>query len=406
MMVGEESAFDRVLRPTRSALIAGEFLASSAHIPIAIGLATVLTHPPADWPLVVPALAAGFLQAWVIGVRAERRRPPSLLCNLIGPTLFTLGLLIAGWPAVAQDPLLGVYWIVSVLVGTCQAVGGRLSPAGGEAVLVGEHIVRSLGFVAVFAAISGEPLVFLDQPANRFLVAGTILLGALLGSAAVVARRNQTRLADVAGQLRGYSEMLLGRSALSRVLGREDDLRPRRTRRSVLFADICGFTRWSEERSPEEVLRLLSGVYAAAERASAPHAPSHIKLIGDEVMLFFAEPLAAARAALALREAVEAVLAPACLHIGVGLHHGEVVEGLVGGEQTKTYDILGDTVNTAKRICDQAAPGGILVSFTFYEACRKRLVVHGDQSIVAKGKSASMLVTELIGVEDAAPAAD
>ncbi len=144
---------------------------------------------------------------------------------------------------------------------------------------------------------------------------------------------------------------------------------------------------------------MLDGVYTAAEHACARFKPARTKHTGDEVMMFFAEPVAAAQAALALRDEVEAFLALYGLHVGAGLHHGEVIEGLVGASRTKAYDILGDTVNTAKRVCDNAKPGKIVVTFTFFEACRGRIEIAGDQQLNAKGKSTAILVAELTGMK-------
>ncbi len=60
--------------------------------------------------------------------------------------------------------------------------------------------------------------------------------------------------------------------------------------------------------------------------------------------------------------AVRAPLAAADLAVGAGVHCGPVVEGVLGGEGAKAYDFIGDTVNTAQRLCDAAMPGELLVS--------------------------------------------
>jgi class 3 adenylate cyclase len=320
------------------------------------------------------------------------------LLQLVGCSIYALAVAVVQF-GIPDDPLPWIHLGSSMLVATCLAWARLLSGMAGEGVQVLAHIVRALAVVAVYAAIdAGNPVSFLAEPEHRFLVVGTALLGCALGVAAVVHRRDRARLAAVVAQLKGYSEMLLGRSMLNKAMGSSDDLRPRRTRRSVLFADIRGFTRWSEQHSPEEVLLMLDGVYSAAEAACARFRPARTKHTGDEVMMFFAEPVVAAEAALALREEVGAFLALYDLHVGIGLHHGEVIEGLVGASRTKAYDILGDTVNTAKRVSDHAKPGRIVVTFTFYEACRGRIIIAGDQSITAKGKSSAILVSELTGM--------
>jgi adenylate cyclase len=402
-MPSDESGFDRLLQPTGSALVAAEFFASSAHVPIAIALATILSRPVATWPLVVPLLAGAFIQSWVIGRRLAGGAHAGFFANLIGVLLFTIGLAVSEGASLVTEPFLQIYWCTSLLVGGGQSIGWRLPRLWSDGLLVLEHILRSLGVVAVYAAVDGTLGAFLDDPGHRFLATATALFGLALGIAAVMHRRDRVHMAEVAERLRGYSEMLLGRSMLTRAMGRDDDLRPRRTRRSVLFADIRGFTKWSEMRSPEEVLHMLNGVYGAAEAACAPFTPARAKHTGDEVMMFFAEPMVAARAAIALRDAVGAFLAVYDLHVGVGLHHGDVIEGLVGAVKTKAYDILGDTVNTAKRVSDHAKPGCIVVTFTFFEACRGRITIAGDQRINAKGKSSEVLVAELLAVSDPGP---
>lgn len=404
-MVGDDSGIGRLFQPQRSHMAAAEFLGSSGQIPIAIALATLLARPMSTWPLVVPLLAGAFVQSYAIAVRAQRRLPQSFLLNLIGVGLFTLGLACTDFPGLLHDPFLGVYWAASLAVGCCRRLGPALPVTGAEVAIIAEHVLRSLGMVGIYAALSDELAGFLSVAEHRFLAAAMALLGVALGIGAVLRLRDHVRLEEVAGRLRGYSEMLLGKSVLSRAMGRDDDLRPRRTRRSVLFADVRGFTKWSEPRSPEEVLLMLDGVYTAAEHACAPFHPERTKHTGDEVMMFFSDPLDAARAAIALRDEVGAFLGLYGLHVGIGIHHGDVIEGLFGSVKTKAYDILGDTVNTAKRVSDHAKPGCIVVTFTFYEACRGRISIASDQRINAKGKSSEILVAELVGVGQAEPPA-
>ncbi|MEK7414407.1 MAG: adenylate/guanylate cyclase domain-containing protein [Planctomycetota bacterium] len=394
---------DQFLRPTRSALIASEFFSSSAHVPIIIGLATLCTRPVSMWPMVIPLLAGAFVQAWVIGGRVHRGLNPSFAANLIGVALFTVSQLVTNWNDLGNDALLPIYWGVSLIVAACQEFQPRMHAVWSEISVIIEHLARSMAIVAVYAVVvvSHTGLFgFVLVREHLYLVSATLLLGLALGMADVMHRRDRLRLGKVVIQLRTYSEMLLGRTMLNRAVGKDDQLKPRRTRRSVLFADIRGFTRWSEERNPEEVLLMLNGFYVAVEDTCARFRPAKTKHTADEVMMFFAEPIEAARAAMALREVAGSFLQPYGLHVGIGVHHGDVIEGLVGAARTKAYDILGDTVNTAKRICDHAQPGQIMVSFTFYEAGRGRVQVGGDRAFQAKGKTAAVLVAELIGLSD------
>ncbi len=401
-MAEGEPGIDALLRPSRAACVAAEFFNATAHVPVTIALATLLAQSVADWPLLVPLLAGAFLQAWLIGARQHSGKAPEVLLHLIGAAIYAATLATANWQNWWSDSFMLVYAGSSLLIVVCMWVGLRLPGLVGEGAQVAANVVRALAVVAVYAVVASDDAGrFLVEPENRFLVVGIAMLGLALGVSGVVHRRDRTRLAEIAARLRQYSEMLLGQSRLHRAMGREDDLRPRRTRRSVLFADIRGFTKWSESRTPEEVLLMLDGVYGAAEQACAPFKPARTKHTGDEVMMFFSEPLAAAQAALALRKEVGSFLALYSLHVGIGLHHGEVIEGLVGASRTKAYDILGDTVNTAKRVSDHARPGGIVVTFIFFEACRGRIEIASDQRINAKGKSSAILVAELVGLKPA-----
>lgn len=398
-MRDEPSGLHALIRPGRGACIAGEFFAASAHVPMAIALGLLLARPAGSWPLVLPLMLGALLQAWLIGSRGHAERPVNPALQLVGAGSFAGAMAAADWSGWLGDPLVRLYAGASLLLAGLAWVDRPGRGIAGEAACIAQHVVRALAVAGVYAVVaSGHPGHFLAEPEHRYLTAGIALLGVALGVSAVVARRDRARLEALAEKLGAWSEMLLGKSRLHRAVGREDDLRPRRTRRSVLFADIRGFTKWSETRPPEEVLLMLDGVYAAAEHAAAPFTPVRTKYTGDEVMMFFSEPLAAASAALALRDEVGAFLAIYGLHVGVGLHHGEVIEGLVGGAKTKAYDILGDTVNTAKRVSDHAGPGRIVVTFTFYEATRGRIEIAGDQRINAKGKTSVVLVAELVGV--------
>ena len=107
---------------------------------------------------------------------------------------------------------------------------------------------------------------------------------------------------------------------------------------------------------------MLNGFYEATEASVAPFWPIRIKYTADEALLVFAEPALALAAARALREALVPHLAPFGLSAGFGIHAGPVIEGLLGSESVKAFDVLGDTVNVAKRLCDAASGGEILVS--------------------------------------------
>jgi class 3 adenylate cyclase len=394
---------------TRAGCVAREYFANSAHLPVVLALYAVCTRP--GWglltdPCLIPALAAGFVQAFVVGSRTWRGLPTGVWGDLLGPLLFAPAVFVVDPAAFLARPEPLLYALFALILACLRTIREHADGLAADALLVAAGVVRALVPLSVYLLIermhSGS--ISLAEPSHAFLAAASLLLGLILGAAQAAGRREHAQLVAVAGQLREYSELLLGRTMLARALGGERELVPTRAQRTVVFADIRGFTRWSEPRPPEEVLAMLNGLYEAAEHACAPFHPVRTKFTADEILVYFPDPLDGARAALALRDAAGAFLAPYGLHVGIGMHHGPVIEGLLGARRTKAYDILGDVVNTAKRICDLATAGKIIVSFACYEASRGQLVVSTGQQASAKGKSSVLIIAELIGVAGQPPA--
>jgi PAS domain S-box-containing protein len=142
---------------------------------------------------------------------------------------------------------------------------------------------------------------------------------------------------------------------------------------TTVFADIRGFTPFAETTEPEVLVSVLNRYLAAAAEAILNEEGTIDKFLGDAVMAWFNAPipqpdhtLRAVRAALAVQAAVARLheeLEPQFrLSFGVGIHCGEAVLGLVGTEKSLNYTAIGDSVNTAKRLQENAAPGQILIS--------------------------------------------
>jgi adenylate cyclase len=179
---------------------------------------------------------------------------------------------------------------------------------------------------------------------------------------------------------------------------------------TTLFADIRGFTSFSENLDPETLVSVLNRYLAAAADAILSEQGTIDKFMGDAVMAWFNAPipqadhaLRAIRAALGIRRAVEQLKdeIPSELQrsFGVGIHYGEVVLGLVGTETRLEYTAIGDSVNTAKRIQENSQAGQILISAEVYKQLEQVLLVKPVTPIVAKGKRLPLEVYELIGLK-------
>ncbi|MGZ4443822.1 MAG: adenylate/guanylate cyclase domain-containing protein [Nocardioidaceae bacterium] len=140
---------------------------------------------------------------------------------------------------------------------------------------------------------------------------------------------------------------------------------------SVLFADLQGFTMYSEGHEPEAVTAMLNEYFAAAVPAvTTPYGGEVDRIIGDALMVTFNKrgdqhdhARRAAGAGLALQAAAASVAErhPDWPRFRVGINTGPVSVSLLGTGGGRTHTVIGDTVNTASRIEGQAPPGGVAI---------------------------------------------
>ena len=179
---------------------------------------------------------------------------------------------------------------------------------------------------------------------------------------------------------------------------------------TVLFADIRGFTSFSEKQSPEELVSVLNQHLAAAAEAVLAEEGTIDKFLGDAVMAWFNAPipqkdhtLRAVRAAIALRGAIQKLHkklpAAAQLDFGVGIHYGEAILGLIGTERRLEYTAISDAVNTTKRIQENAARNQILLSKEAYERVKDDVEVKAYMPLNVKGKTHPIDVYEVLGLK-------
>lgn len=184
----------------------------------------------------------------------------------------------------------------------------------------------------------------------------------------------------------------------------------KRTQITVLFADIRGFTSFSEKLDPVQLVTILNQYLAAAADAVLAQEGTIDKFLGDAVMAWYNAPIPqpdhAARAvltALAIRSAIEklqiSLPVESRLSFGVGIHYGEAVLGLVGTEKRLEYTAIGDCVNTAKRIQENSLPGQILISAEVYQLVADLVKALPVAPVQAKGKSQPIEVYEVIGLQ-------
>ncbi len=179
---------------------------------------------------------------------------------------------------------------------------------------------------------------------------------------------------------------------------------------TVLFADVRGFTAYSEKHTPEELVAVLNRYLAAAAEAVLANEGTVDKFLGDAVMAWFNAPLPqpdhtlrAVKTALGIRDAVAKLHAemPKETHLdfGVGIHYGDAVLGWIGTERRLEYTAIGDSVNTSKRIQENSAKNQILMSRDAYERVKDQVDVSPFAPIAAKGKTQPVEVYEVLGLK-------
>lgn len=178
---------------------------------------------------------------------------------------------------------------------------------------------------------------------------------------------------------------------------------------TTLFADLRGFTSLAEQIDPEILVSVLNHYLGAAAEAILAEGGTIDKFMGDAVMAIFNAPLTqtdhtlrAVRASLHMRSIArscqEELFPQVRLSFGIGIHYGEAVLGLVGTEQRLEYTAIGDSVNTAKRLQENAAPGQVLLSAQAFAQVSQLVSARLIEPIVAKGKKEPLQVYELISV--------
>jgi class 3 adenylate cyclase/tetratricopeptide (TPR) repeat protein len=179
---------------------------------------------------------------------------------------------------------------------------------------------------------------------------------------------------------------------------------------TVLFGDLSDFTSWSEDLDPERVGAVTDRVLAALAGAVKTFGGHVDKLTGDGIMAVFGAPVAheddaerAVRAALSMQRAVRRVLddergGGAPVGLRVGLNTGEVVAGIQAAIE---YTVIGDTVNTAARLADAAAVGGVYAGTRTSAGTRHIASWRQLRPLRLKGKREPVPAFELLGLHDA-----
>ena len=170
---------------------------------------------------------------------------------------------------------------------------------------------------------------------------------------------------------------------------------------TLLFSDIRGFTTLSESRAPHEVVEILNRYFTLQVDVIFRHGGSLDKFIGDAIMAFWGAPLDdpehAKNAIACALDMADTLLAfkselgelGKSFDVGIGVHSGPAVVGLIGSDKRREYTSIGDTVNLASRIEGLTKEAGhrILVSRETMERCHGAFDFVSCGTFQAKGRA-------------------
>ncbi len=403
-------------------------LAAAAALPLVV-LALLIARPEADsrwenhpahfWLVLATALASVAL-GYAVSVAARRRRDGRLFLASLAfmSAAAFLGLHALATPGVLLGKNAGFELATPVglviAAGFAAASGLELSPQASMRVIARTVILFALvaGAVLVWGVVSLAGLPPLDQPIAleeldgwqvSLAVAGCILYGAAaLGYGRLYRRRRAGVLLAVClafvllaeamlvvvwarnWQLSWWEWHLLMLSAFAAIalsarvewheerfsaLYLDQTLAGARDV-SILFADLQGYTSFTERTPPAEVAAMLGTYFDRLVPLLESTGGDVHQLIGDAIMVIFNKEgdqadhaVRAAHAALLLQEAAKEVADghEEWPRFRVGLNSGEVVAGVVGAHGHRKHGVVGDTVNLAARLESQAPVGQVVV---------------------------------------------
>jgi adenylate cyclase len=373
-----------------------------------------------DRGVVLPA-ADSFLLDWRSEARVPYPRIPfaaalaqargeagQLPAGYFAGKIVVIGTTAAGLYDLRRTPLDDLYPAVFILAtGIDNLLNGQqlqAAPAWSMALL---GIALLLGLQLLLLRERLLPASLLTLGASLALLLGSYLLmlqGVLLNvlpsllalwlllalALAVFYRRRRQQLSNTISMFSRF----LDPQVVAQLVAREDPqalLSSRECQLTVLFSDIRNFTTMSERHSAQEIMQILENYFGGQVDVLFKHRATLDKFIGDAIMAFWGAPqdnpnqaVDAVNAALEMIDNVERYQRDfdhPDFDIGIGLHTGPAVVGMVGTSKRYDYTAIGDTVNLASRI-EGLTKGRarLLVSAATMQACGDAFdfIPHGD----------------------------
>jgi adenylate cyclase len=278
--------------------------------------------------------------------------------------------------------------------------------------------IRSAMCAPLWSRDSVIGVIHVDSPLHvgTFTEKDLDLLTALANFAAVAIERARLReRVEEERRIRGRLERYHSPQVVEEIIARAETTGGREVALTksvtVLFADLVGFTTWSEKMAAGDLARMLTRFFTLASDAVFSQDGTIDKFIGDAVMAFFGAPfdqpdhaVRAVSAALKIQEEMEQwnrerlAAGETPVHVRIALNTGEAIVGEIGSERRVDYTVLGNAVNVAARMEEfVAGAGDTVIGPETYEAVKQRFSVAQMGQFSLKGLSAQVPMYKVLG---------
>ncbi|MFO7850372.1 MAG: adenylate/guanylate cyclase domain-containing protein, partial [Spirochaetia bacterium] len=218
-------------------------------------------------------------------------------------------------------------------------------------------------------------------------------------------RQLQSKMETVVEERRAIKNMFsryLSADIVQAITDKPDLVKPGGDKKlaTIFFADIRGYTSFSEEKDPQYIIEVLNEYFSQAVEVIIKHKGYIDKFIGDAIMAAWGVPLNTEE-----RDAIEAVTCAveiqelvhserrtfftgdaSSLSVGIGMHTGQLVAGNLGSERRMDYSVIGDTVNVAARLEGVAKKGEVIITEHTRDQIGDRFKLKELEPVQVKGK--------------------
>ncbi|GAA3143911.1 hypothetical protein GCM10010466_38780 [Planomonospora alba] len=255
---------------------------------------------------------------------------------------------------------------------------------GGRAVRRGGAVVHPL-------TVKGRLAGALEVPVGA--TSQDEALAATLAGQLSIALENVRLYRELEGLFRNYMSPDVAQALLADP--RRAELGGELVELTALFADLKGFTGFSERVAPAEIVEMLNRYHGAAVPIVLGHGGTIVQFVGDALLALFNAPArqpghaeAAARAALAMQEAAGKIAAetPGYPRFRIGVNTGPALVGNIGSPELRGFNAMGDCVNVAARLEGVAEPGTVVIGQSTLDLLGPRARVRPLGGLSLKGK--------------------